>query len=82
MKITGQPLSEGFSPDNAPHTISYAIMYRARIDSFYELPKDKRPPKNLWDKPFKLSEYFDDIFKHTGSGDEKDFVEFDDADIE
>jgi len=29
---------------------------------FNELPEDKRPPRNLWDKPYKLKLFLDEIF--------------------
>lgn len=45
-----------------PHTISFAIGYRDRLDSFNELPKEKRPPRNLWDKPYALSQYLATIW--------------------
>ena len=32
-----------------------------QIDSFMELPEDKRPPKAIWDKPNELNEWFDRI---------------------
>jgi len=40
-----------------------------QIDSFMELPKDKRPPRNIWDDPDELEDWFDRIFdrnKDTG----------------
>lgn len=32
------------------------------IDSFNELPKDKRPPRSIWDKPSGISEWFDRVY--------------------
>lgn len=49
-----------------PHTISFAILYRSRIDSLKELPKEKQPPRNLWDKPYELDQYLDTVFKSDG----------------
>jgi hypothetical protein len=61
-------------------------MYRARIDSFNELPKDKRPPRNLWDKPHKLEQFLETIWdkdtdknKTTRSS---DFYDYDLEDVE
>lgn len=45
-----------------PHTLSFAILYRKRIDSFNDLPKEKRPPRNLWDKPYALSQFLEKIW--------------------
>ena len=64
-----------------PHTISYAILYRERIDSFNELPKEKRPPRNLWDKPFALSQFLDKIWD-TKDKNKGEFIDFDEGDIE
>lgn len=49
----------GISVMDYPHTITYAIRRRMQIDSYMEHPKDKRPPKSIWDKPSKLKEWFD-----------------------
>jgi len=35
-----------------------------QIDSFMELPKDKRPPKSLWLRPKALEEWLDRAFDH------------------
>ena len=62
-EASGIPLAEGLdSVLDLPHTISFAILYRKRIDSFNELPKDKRPPRNLWDKPHRLGEFLETIW--------------------
>jgi len=82
MKLTGQPILEDCSITDLPNTISYAIMYRLRIDSFSELSKEKRPPRNLWDKPYRLSRFFDAMFKTASSDNGEDFMEFNSEDIE
>ena len=33
-----------------------------QIDSYMELPKEKRPPKDIWDKPNALDHWFDRVF--------------------
>jgi len=33
-----------------------------QIDSFMELPKEKRPPKTIWDDSEKLDDWFDRVF--------------------
>lgn len=83
-KGTGLPLVPGLDDAiSVPHTISYAIAYRRKIDSFNELPKEKQPPRNLWDKPFKLSEFIDHVFDEDfNKNGGKKFVEFDMDDIE
>jgi len=45
-----------------PHTVNYVIKRRMQIDSFLELPEDKRPPRAIWDKPLELDEWFDRVF--------------------
>lgn len=68
--------------DEIPYTISYAINYRARINSFQELPKDKRPPRNLWDKSHKLEKFFDEIFSDKKDRKDQKFVDFDMEDVD
>jgi hypothetical protein len=77
-------LAEGLETAvDLPHTISYAIMYRQRIDSFNELPKEKRPPRDLWDKPYRLSQFLDKIWDKDGQGKERtDFFQYDDSEVE
>lgn len=62
-KHTDIPIAEGLdSLMDLPYTISYAVLYREKINSFNELPKDKQPPRNLWDKPYQLSEFLDKVW--------------------
>jgi hypothetical protein len=49
------------SVSNMPYTFSYLIRKRMQIDSWMELPKDKRPPVEIWDKADELEEWFDRI---------------------
>jgi hypothetical protein len=56
-------------------------MYRERISSFNELPKDKRPPRNLWDKPFALDQFLDTIWDKD-SKKREDFYEYDPLEVE
>ena len=44
-----------------PYTLSFAIRKRMQIDSWMELPKEKRPPESIWDKPQEIDEWFDRI---------------------
>ena len=66
-----------------PHTITFALLYRERIDSFNELPKNKRPPRDLWDKPYKLGEYLEHVWddKKTPTQSES-YLDFDDEELE
>jgi len=50
------------SIDEYPYTISYLIRKRMQIDSWMELPKDKRPPEAIWDSPTDLEEWFDRVY--------------------
>jgi hypothetical protein len=63
-----------------PYPIAYAILHRAKIESFNELPKDKRPPRDLWSKPFKLEAFFDEVFKRTDG--QKEYVDLDLEEVE
>jgi DUF438 domain-containing protein len=52
---------------NLPYTITYLIRKRMQIDSWMELPKDKRPPQSIWDKPDELEEWFDRVLGDKGA---------------
>lgn len=39
-----------------------------QLDSYLELPEDKRPPRSIWDYPSKLEVWFDSAFS---SGDKQ-----------
>ena len=81
-KATNIPLAKGLTDsEDIPHTISFAILYRSRIDSFSELPKEKRPPRDLWAKAYKLEQFFEDVFS-SKDGKDKDYVDFDYEDVE
>lgn len=81
-KATGIPLAEGLeNVTDLPHTLSYAVLYRERIDSFNELPKDKRPPRNLWDKPAALEEFLNTIWSKDTKGPQT-YIDFNDDEIE
>lgn len=34
------------------------------VDGFLELPKDKQPPKDIWDNPKEIEEWFDRVYSH------------------
>ncbi len=69
-------MHEGLPPtDELPWTISYVIRKRAQIDSFNELPAEKRPPESMiWYGSNKdIDEWFKKIFK-TGEGNPNEFI--------
>ena len=43
------------------------------MDSFAELPQDKRPPKSIWHNDYKLEEWFDLVFETKSSNDVMEF---------
>jgi hypothetical protein len=47
-----------------PNTVAFVVRSRQVIDSFNELPKDKRPPESIWFDGDKLEEWFDSVFSH------------------
>jgi hypothetical protein len=71
--------------DELPWTISYVIRKRSQIDSFNELPSEKRPPDDyIWYRPPEdIERWLDRVFdrKSTGSIDEAVF-EINESEIE
>ena len=45
-----------------PHSVNFVIKRRMQLDSYLELPEEKRPPRSLWDKPSELNDWFDRVF--------------------
>jgi hypothetical protein len=37
-------------------------MYSKRLESFGELPKDKRPPRYMWDRPYELGQFLEHVW--------------------
>lgn len=52
----------GISAIEYPFTVNAVIKRRTQLDSFLELPKDKKPPRSLWDKPSELEDWFDRVY--------------------
>lgn len=78
-KATGTPLLEGWTNGlEFPHTVTTAVTYRLRLNALNELPEDKRPPRNLWDKPYRLSQFFDQMFETKGKASTTQYVNIDD----
>jgi len=69
-------------PENSfdiPYTISLVVKYREMFDNFLELPKDKRPPENIWFEPQKLEDWFDDVFDRRNTS---NTISFDISEVE
>lgn len=82
-KASGIPLAEGLdSVLDLPHTMTYAIMYREQLDSFNELPKDKRPPRKLWDRPYELGKYMESVWSTDKKDADKEFYNYELEDLE
>lgn len=83
VKTTGLPIADGIeSAADLPHTITQALNYREKINSFYELPEDKRPPRDLWTKPHKLSEFFDMVFDVKKERKSTEYIDFNPEDVD
>jgi hypothetical protein len=44
--------------------VATVIRLRQNIDSFMELPKDKRPPEDIWFDSVELESWFDRVYKN------------------
>lgn len=69
---------------DVPYTISYIIRKRQQIDSFNELPKEKRPPDNIiWDGTSEeIDEWLDKVFNRKGKENTTQEIVIDTKDIE
>lgn len=77
-------MHEGLPPaDELPWTISYVIRKRAQIDSFSELPKEKRPTDDIiwYGTQRDIDEWFKKVFKTKGNPNEFS-LEIEDDEIE
>lgn len=57
-------------------------MYNRALESFGELPKDKRPPRYMWDRPYELSQYLEHVWDKDGEDKKKDAYEINFEDVE
>ncbi len=62
--------------DEMPWTISYVIRKRLELDSYAELPKEKRPPDKLiwYGTADDIDKWFDKVFKRKGTKEDDEFV--------
>lgn len=72
------------SADELPWTISYVIRKRAQIDSFNELPKEKRPPEPMiwYGDATEIDKWFDKVFKSSGKNPDEIILNISDEEIE
>lgn len=70
--------------DEVPWTISFVLRKRMQIDSFAELPKEKRPPDNIiWHgTQDDIDRWFDKVFKRGDKPGEEVVLEIDPREIE
>jgi len=60
-----QPLHESLKSlavNEYPYSIQFLIHKRMQVESWYELPKEKQPPQDIWFKPKELEDWFERIY--------------------
>lgn len=57
-------------------------MYASKIKSFGELPDEKQPPRGIWDKPFRLKQFFEEVFKSDDKDKGSTTIEFNPEEVE
>ncbi len=65
VKDNKQPIDSSLnslSVNEYPYSINFVIRRRMQIDGYLELPKEKQPPKDIYDKPSELEEWFSRIY--------------------
>ncbi len=70
--------------DELPWTISFVLRKRMQIDSFAELPKEKRPPDSIiwYGTQEDIDIWFDKVFKRGDRPGEEVVLEIDPREIE
>lgn len=70
--------------DELPWTINYVVRKRTELDSYNELPKEKRPPDKLiwYGTSEDIDKWFDKVFKRKGKDDEESILIIDPKEIE
>jgi hypothetical protein len=79
------PLHTALPPaDELPWTIAWVIRKRVQIDSFFELPKEKRPPDDMiwYGTQDDIDRWFDKVFKKGEKPGEEVTLEIDSSEIE
>ena len=79
------PLHDDLPPvDELPWTISYVIRKRVQLDSYRELPQEKRPPDELiwYGNAEEIDTWFDKVFKRKAGQDDKFTLVVDESEIE
>ena len=61
------------NPFNLPYTVTYAIRKQEQIDSFMELDKKKRPPRNIWHNDYQINAWLEEIFEGNTPESEMEF---------
>ena len=67
VKELKYPLStslNGLAVSEYPYTINFVMKRRMQLDSYLELPEEKRPPRSIWDYPSQLEVWFDNAFSN------------------
>ena len=69
--------------DELPWTISYVIRKRAQLDSFGELPKEKRPPDDMiwYGTPEDIDRWFDRVFNKKRAPDQEVILDISEDEI-
>jgi hypothetical protein len=78
-------LHESLPPaDELPWTISFVIRKRAQLDSFNELPKEKRPPDDMiwYGDSGEIDKWFDKVFKTKDKNPNEIMLDISDEEIE
>lgn len=59
-----------------PWTMSYIIRKRQQVDSYKELPKEKRPPELMiwWGSSEKIDKWFDRVFDRKKTSESETFI--------
>lgn len=80
---TGLPFAKGLDACvDLPHTITAAIAIRVQIESLMEIPKDKRPPRAIWDKSWRLEQHLDHMYDSKGDKGGQTSYEYNFEDVE
>ncbi len=65
VKDNKQPIDSSLnslSVNEYPYSINFVIRRRMQIDGYLELPKEKQPPRSIYDRPNDLEEFFERVY--------------------